>query len=301
MNYLLIAVVAHLIFALVYIADKAVVSEAELEPVAYAFYVGVLSLFILFLIPFGFSLMPSSKIVFALLAGALFVFSLLFFYRAVKASEISRTAPIFGAAVPIFTLLLAYGFLGERLAHKELVASVFLIVGGIIMARRVSSGKAKSIGWVRGLGDALIGSLLMATSYVLSKYVYQSQIFINAFIWIRLGSFVGALIFLLSAKNRRIIFTKTKKLKFGTAALVSANKLVSAGGFILLNYAIFLGSVSLVNALQGVQYLFLLILSVFLSKKFPQILEEQIGRKILFQKIIAILFIASGLLILAYV
>jgi drug/metabolite transporter (DMT)-like permease len=298
MNWLLIVIIAHLIFALVYIIDKFMVSGIVLEPVVYAFYVGVLSLFVLALIPFGFALMPGIKILAALSAGLLFVIGLLFFYRAIKVSEISRVAPIFGATIPIFTLLLAYQFLGERLTQNELIAFVFLVVGGTIMARQARRAKSSL---VKGIGNTLIASFLMAVSYVLSKYVYQGQVFINAFIWIRLGSVVGALFFLFKKGNRRIIFAKTKVLKLGTAVLVSFNKLISAAGFILLNYAIFLGSVSLVNALQGVQYFFLLIIAIFLSKKFPRILEEQISRRIVFQKVIAIIFICLGLFILTYV
>jgi len=76
---------------------------------------------------------------------------------------------------------------------------------------------------------------------------------------------------------------------------------LGAGANILQNWAIALAPlafVAVISALQGVQYVFLLIFAVLLSLKSPQILKEEISRKILFQKVIAILLIAGGLTLL---
>ncbi|MBL7155316.1 MAG: hypothetical protein ISS88_02310, partial [Candidatus Portnoybacteria bacterium] len=51
---------------------------------------------------------------------------------------------------------------------------------------------------------------------------------------------------------------------------------------------------------QGIQYAFLLIIALFLSKKFPQILKEQISQSAVLQKTMAILLIVLGLGILAF-
>jgi len=76
------------------------------------------------------------------------------------------------------------------------------------------------------------------------------------------------------------------------------SKLLSACSLILLNYAIFLGNVSLVNALQGVQYVFLLIIAFFFSVKFPKIIKEQINKGTIFKEIIGISFVCLGLIFL---
>jgi len=73
-------------------------------------------------------------------------------------------------------------------------------------------------------------------------------------------------------------------------------------GAVLQNWAVALAPLiylAFINALQGVQYVFLLIFTAFLSLKLPQILKEEISRKIISQKIIAILLIGGGLAILA--
>jgi drug/metabolite transporter (DMT)-like permease len=55
-----------------------------------------------------------------------------------------------------------------------------------------------------------------------------------------------------------------------------------------------LGSVSIANALQGLQYLFVLILALLLFKKIPS-MKEQFGKEFIFQKVIAIVLICVGL------
>jgi len=59
-----------------------------------------------------------------------------------------------------------------------------------------------------------------------------------------------------------------------------------------------LAYVPVIHALNGTQYVFLFIFSIFLSLKFPQILKEEISKEVLFQKIIAILLIGGGLTLL---
>jgi len=75
-----------------------------------------------------------------------------------------------------------------------------------------------------------------------------------------------------------------------------ARGLGTASSF-LIYWAIFLGSVTLVNSLQGVQYLFLLVLAFLFFRQIPQ-LKEQLEKGVLVQKIIAIMLIGIGLAIL---
>ncbi len=81
-----------------------------------------------------------------------------------------------------------------------------------------------------------------------------------------------------------------------------ANQTAGGGATILQNWAISLAPLSyvaVINALQGVQYAFLLIFTTFISLKFPHLLKEKISKGILFQKISAILLIGAGLVMLS--
>ncbi len=303
MNWLLIAITAHFIFALVFIIDKFLLSKTVLNPIVYAFYIGLLEIFVLVLIPFGFIIPPLEQIIASFIAGALFIFGLIFLYKSFRLSEVSKIAPVVGGAIPVFTLILTHLFLGERLLISQSIAFSLMVIGGMIILwpkRHKKISELPETFLIRGLFIALLAAFLFASSFVLTKFVFTYQPFISGFIWIRLGGFLGACLIFLWPSNRQIILDTTKAIKIKTIGLFSINKGIAGLAFILLNYAIFLGSVTLVNALQGIQYAFLFIMTVILSKKFPQILREQITGRVITQKIIAILLISLGLGILAF-
>ena len=298
MNWIIIAIISHFLTAIVYILDKIIVSKTVIRPVFYSFYIGILGGLTIFLFPFGFSLMPLSQIIISLIAGTLFVFATYFFYRTIKMSEVSRIIPIIGGSVAIFTLILTYIFLDERLTSNQFVAFAMLVFGGmIILWPNKNKGSVKRLS-LKKISFALLAGLLFASSYVLTKFIFSDQSFINGFIWIRLGGVLGACLFLISSKNREAIFSVSKKIKTKIIILPIFSKLLSSFSFILLNYAIFLGNVSIVNALQGIQYVFLLIIASFLSVKFPKIIKEQISSVSIFKRITGILFVCFGLIFL---
>jgi len=300
MNWLLIAISAHFLFAVVFIIDKFLLSKTELQPAAYAFYVGLLGIVALILAPFGFSLLPAEQVLISFLAGFLFVLAILFFYQAVRLGEISRVAPIVGGAVPIFTLFFSYYFLAERLTNYQLIAFSLLVVGGVVMLWPGKKAIVAKAPLTKRLSLALLAAFFFAASFVISKFIYNEQSFINGFIWIRIGGFLGAWLLLFWPAVRRAIFETSKKVKFRVGGLAAANKVLSALSYLLLNYAIALGSVTLVNALQGIQYAFLLIVALFLSRKFPQIIREQISDRVVFRKVLAVGLIGFGLAVLAF-
>jgi len=302
MNWLIIAITSHFLTAIVFVIDKFIVSKTVLRPTVYSFYVGILGGLTILLFPFGFNLIPLGQIIISFIAGFLFILATLFFYKAVQMTEVSKIVPIIGGAIAIFTLILTYLFLDERLTFYQFIAFFLLVFGGIIILwpkGNIINGKIIKALDIKKLLFAFLAALFFAGSYVLTKLIFTEQPFINGFIWIRLGGVLGACLLLVLPRNRRIILNVSKVIKVKTVGLSVFSKSLSAFSFVLLNYAIFLGSVTLVNALQGVQYIFLLIMAFFLSAKFPQIIKEQIGQGVIFKRVIGILFIFAGLIILA--
>ena len=152
---------------------------------------------------------------------------------------------------------------------------------------------------------ALPASVLFAVSHVLIKFVYINTDFFSGFIWTRLGSFLAVILLLLSAKNRNIIKNDFKKNKNQPSQTKSTTfrflfgQACGGSGAILIQYAIFLGSVTLVNALQGAQYGFVFILAALATLFLPKLIKETISREIIIQKILAILIIGIGLYLIA--
>ncbi|MDD5071299.1 MAG: EamA family transporter [Patescibacteria group bacterium] len=318
--WLIAAVSSYFVNAGVYIADKFLLSKKIHSSIIYAFLVGIWSIFNMVLLLFDPWVPSGRELGLDLLAGMLFLITLVFWYKALHQSEATRVVPIVGALVPIFSFVLSFLFLGETLTERQLLAFLVLINGGILIS--VKHTRFYKIGemWNRFRGvfgdilggihaqyrparrlilNSVISALFFAVYYVLIKYIYLSQPFIGGFVWSRLGTFLGALLILFIPGWRKPIveYQRGAKTPKNLAFFISI-RLLAGLAFIMINWAISLGNVALVNSLQGVQYVFLIFLVLFLSAKYPHILEEELGGGVMLQKIIGVSLISIGLYML---
>lgn len=297
-SWILITIFAHFLNAVVMIIDKHLVSNTVLKPVAYTFYSGVFQILFLVAIPvFGFVYPETRYMIFGILIGVLFILALLIFYKAMRLSAASRVIPVVGGAVPIFTFFLSYIFLGERLTLWQMVAFALLVSGGVIISSRFNNGK---IAIIKGFSLAVLAGFLFAVYYTATKFLFLSMPFFEGFIILQVGGFLGSLTLLISANNRKAIFSTSQAVKKKTAYLFIPNKTIAALAAIMIFYAISIeeSSVAIINSLQASQYVFLLILTIFLSKKLPDLYNEQTDKKTIVQKFLAIGLIGLGLALL---
>lgn len=291
MWWLIIVILAHLFYALVFLIDKYILSRKLPHPIVYAFYVGILSIVILVLVPFGFYFPSRLELGFILLAGIAQIAGWVFFYKALNKGEVSRVVPFVGSFIAVFILILSTLLIGEHLAKQQILAFILLVLGGLT----ISFKKEKF--FPKAFGLALIGALCFAIFWVITKYIFLDTPFITGLIWLRAGVALIALCLLIPKRNRQLIFGKTEKIKAGTIKIFfSARFLGLLAGF-LMYLAVFWGSVTLAHSLQGFQYIFVLILAYLLFKKFPKV-REQFEKEIIIQKIIAIVLIGLGLFLL---
>jgi len=300
MLWLIVAISAYFLFAIVALVDKYLLTGPLPNPKVYTFYVGILGLLVLLLAPFvGFYYPGPFPVFLAFLSGAFFIFGLFWFYKAIWLFEVSRVVPAVGGSLPIFAFLLVYIFsLGkEKLLLPELLALLLIVAGSILITYKRGSQIS-----LRSFQISAIAAFFLALSFVLTKYVYLALPFWSGYIWKTIGGSLAALTFLLFSPGlKRELFKVKMGLQKKTAGIFLTNQAVGAGAHILQNWAIALAPlayVAIINALQGTQHIFLLVFAVLLSWKFPKILKEEISRKILFQKIIAILLIGGGLTLL---
>lgn len=305
MSWMPIAIIAYFFGALSFIGDKLILSRIVTSPLVYTFYAGVLSAFAALLFPFDMVWSGMAQLFASLATGIIFLFALLSLFSAVKSGEASRVLPMVGGFTSVFVYVGSYVFLNERLTLMQMAALVFLVGGGILisMERATPTGRQASsslfgINMRRNILMSVLAAFLFGIFYVLVKYVFMHQPFLSGFIWTRLGSFMGALILLIPTANRELIFNSVRTLNARAGGWFVANKILAGLAFLILNYAIYLGSATLVNALQGVQYFFVLALALLLSAKMPQFFEEKITRGIIMQKIAAVSLIGIGLALL---
>ncbi|MFA6534338.1 MAG: DMT family transporter [Patescibacteria group bacterium] len=295
MSWLLIVTVAYALNAVAMAIDKALLKKEVPRPTAYAFYIAALGIISLVLLPFDWQIPPGGQLIFNLLAGATFTAGLYLMFVALKQADASRVTPFIGGLNPVFIFILAWWFLGERLTGQQILGFLVILAGTFLIAVNFS-GK-KEVG--RAFLVAIPSAVLFAISYTLTKFVYLNQPFISGFVFIRVGAFLAALLFLLSRANRRAIFQTAGTASGGSKLAFAVGQTAGALSMVLVSWAISLASVSLVNGLQGLQYVFLFFIILVLKDKHPELLAENLTPKVYAQKIISIGLIILGLFLIS--
>lgn len=306
MNWLAISIIAYFLLALEVVLNKFLLTSRRVShPVIYAFYVGVLGLFALAFIPFGVHTLGYSDILFRFAAGTVFIYGMFSLFSAINKSEASRVIPVTGAVVPILALFLSAIFLNEHLKNSQITGIVFLVLGGLWISYDISSTRKFKL--FDGFYWSVLAGILLAISAVTLKGFYNHDNFINVFVWRVVGSFFGVLTFLLVPAWRKMIFSSIFKFKKPerehkrSGSLFILTRAIGGSGSILKEKAtsLMLASVTIVNALVAVEYVFVFILGVVFSLWFPNFFEEKKDAKSVAQKMLAILLIAVGLFLVA--
>ncbi|MEX0649629.1 MAG: EamA family transporter [Candidatus Andersenbacteria bacterium] len=305
MAWIFFALIAHIINALVFIIDKGILDADNpiSQPLRLTAYTGILSGAAVILLPFQYA--PPSVFVlgWSTVSGSFFLAALWWFFSALKIGESSRVVPMIGSVVPLFTLLFATVILGEELSPQALLAVMFLIAGGALLSIRLSGTRGLS-------GKALLyiclGGAAFAAHFSTVKFVYDGfEPFLAAFAYSRIVVAVISVVILwpllfFSQRTKQGKRTGKRKRHSRRSLAVAfvASKSLGTGAFLLQNYAINLGSVTVVNALQGTQYMFVLLLAVLVSVRYPRVFREELQRVAVIQKVAGIVLISLGLVLL---
>ncbi len=318
MSWFLITLIAYLLNAVAMVIDKTLLKKEIPQPVVYVSYIALLgTVLMLFVLPFGLLVPDILTLGVALVAGAVFVGALLLMFGALKKDDATRVIPMIGGLTPIFVFLFAKMMLRENLSASQLLAGLFLIMGSFLISldfyehgawhwlkKKLGLAKEISLPHIRKtLWLALPAAVLFGLSYALTKYVYGQTAFLPGFIWTRAGGLLAVILLFLIPSNRQLIIEdlkKKRKEKEGgqtkkTGLRFLFGQACGGGSALLLQYAIFLSSVTLVQALQGTQYVFVFLLVLILTVFYPKLLKEKITKEIFIQKTVAILIIFIGL------
>lgn len=329
MNWFIIAFIAFFLLALAAVIDKFLLTKSEIVPISYAFYVSVLgglasTLLLIFEPNFYF---PKNYWFILVGGGISFYFALYFMYLAVQKAEISKVNPLIISLTPLIIFFFSF-FLPIQSPTLQKTGGAFLIIISSYFLSQTGSLKTKLNfkNWLL----IILSCLMFALANIFNKMAYNNLSFINAFVWLRWFSLITALIFtsligawpiVLNLKKRKfkkielvINYFKNiahhffaplhlfrKKVSSREQWLVFAlGQIVGGLGVLLMQYAIKLGNVVLVTALNGLEFFFVILIVYFLSKIYPRILREDISGYFLKEKIIwsIVLFIGVFLVII---
>ncbi|MDA3815420.1 MAG: EamA family transporter [Patescibacteria group bacterium] len=306
MNWILIAIAGYFLLAIEAVISKALLTGRIKSWQSYSAYVGLLSSVGFLVAVMGFfseewklQWTTTGTFLIALISGFLFIIGLIFLYRALQFSSASRVYVLFGAVVTFFSYVLGVFLVNERHNLQNFIGIILLVMGGVMISYKFYKNKFFST-----FKYVIIAGALVAFSLIFLKYVYDHQNFVSGYVYSRLGMFLSALAFLIIPfPGKQINFTKgkTKKARrkngLDALAVLSAKTLAGIGA-ILTYYAISLGSVTVVNALVSVQYLFTVLLVVILGFFIKSLIENLTFKNIIF-KSIGVLIVIFGVVLIS--
>jgi len=300
----MLAIVGQFLNAAVALFDKYIITSKTvvLRPFTYTFWVSFLSAgsIVIFCfsrinVPINGLSIPSfqnvqapSLVVFALaiLTGYTFFNALLSFFRALRDADASDVVPVIGGLTAFFTLIFSHLFLKTQLSSQFFLGFILLSVGTILVSRFRFTWNV--------MLSTMHSGLMYGLHYIAFKALINISNFDTAFLWSRLAIAFVALSMLLIPEYWEKVARKAKEAKRRDGVLVLGNKLLAGLASIVLLKAIEFGDVAVVQALGGLQYLFLLIVSVIFGSKLVKDFGENLNINDILHKAISIPLIALG-------
>ncbi len=288
-----LSILAAFVWAIGNVVDKFILEKWIRKPAIPVLFLGVIGLIASIFIYFikGYSYLSLINILLAFVAGIFYITANIFYFKAAKIEEISRVIPYFHLA-PLFVLILAAIFLGERFTPITYLGIFLLMMGAVL----ISSKNLKKFSFGKPFRYVMLSVFLFAVSIIIRKYLLGFADFWTVFAYIRVGSALALVpLFYYNFKELRQTIKKHGKK---VAVVISANETINMIAMLLFMIAMVSGFVTLVEALTSTESFFVLFFTVILSILFPKILKEEISRKTILIKLVAIVIMFIGALLI---
>lgn len=301
-------ILAQLINAIVSLLDRYLVASGKIgRPIVLAFYVSLLSalsigVFAVGLLPISFGnfsipsfanvMWPTWQVLgHSLISAVTFIVALIALFESFRLTQASDVVPVVSSVSAVMTLLLSFYFLEATLTRNFLWGFLFLVVGTFLVAH---FRMTKRLAWL-----TFVAGTLFAAHYISIKLLFAETSFDNAFFWSRIIIALVALSMLLLPNCcSQTVASETRRAKGAGLWLLLANKTLAGIAGILVLKAVELGDVAIVQALSGLQFVFLVIFSIFLGHKAPACIGENCELHDRIQKIVSVSIIVTGFVLL---
>ncbi len=305
MSWLLLAGGAQFFNAIVAILDKYIVTDKNIlpRPFVYAFYSclitgGWMAIFLLGLIPgmaelgvpqFSNIRPPSIQVVgMSFLAGYTFFMALVSLYTGLREADASDVLPVIGAVSAISSFGMSWLFLSAPVSHNFFWGIALLSIGTLLVSQ-------VRFTWTIAL-HTIHSGLFFALHYITLKGLFMETSFDDGFFWSRVGFVLFALSLLLVPSYWQKITEQTKQTSAKSGLLVLSNKILAGIASFMLLKATDWGDVAVVQASDGLKYVFIVLLSILFGRFIPETAGENdhslatIVRKISYIAVISIGF-----------
>jgi drug/metabolite transporter (DMT)-like permease len=235
------------------------------------------------------------RILVAFGSAILNAYSILIVLNTLRKSEVSRVIPIVSVS-PIFIALLSIPLLGEKLGYWQWLAIVMTVIGAVLISLQRTHGERKTR-LHKSLFILLLAALISAVCSIGYKYALETMSVWN--MYSLSGICIAVFILTYAIRKENLLELKNLPQRNQKIGLVVGNICIGIVGTILLFVAVRNGPVALVNAILNVRPAFVFLLSLVLSRFFPDFIMERPDRSTVFLKFIAVMLMTGGVIIIS--
>ncbi|NBC30799.1 MAG: hypothetical protein GVY29_12505 [Spirochaetes bacterium] len=306
MAWIFLATFAQFLNAIVAVLDKYIVSDERAlpKPFVYAFYSALLTgswllIYLVGLVPgvagWGVPTLANVEpltlevLALAFLSAYTAFFSLVSMFNALKFGDASNVMPTIGAVSAITTFALSYLLLNTTL-DDNFVFGVALLATGTLLVAQSLPGREQIL-------RVTHSGLFFGLHFVTMKGLFETTSFDDGFFWSRVALLLFALSLLLVPVYANLIGSQTGRTSARTGGLVIATKIVAGIAAFLLLKATDWGEVAVVQALDGVKFVFILVLTALFGQLLPKSAADRdtrpqtVVRRFLYVTLIAVGFV----------
>lgn len=303
MSWLFLATIGQLINAVVAFLDKYIVTDENAlpQPFVYAFYSCLLTGFWVVIYFFGYLpgladlgmpsfeniMKPTIQVVgMSFLAAYTFFMALVSMYEALRKAEAVNVMPVIGAVSALSTFGMSYAFLNIPMSTTHMWGVVVLALGTLLVAQTMPH---RSI-----ILNVVHSGVFFALHFISMKGLFLETSFDDGFFWSRVGFVFFALSLLMVPAYFSRVTGQTKHTSRKTGILVIVTKVLAGVAAFLMLKATDLGDVAVVQALDGLKFVFILAVTIAFGSVLPDAIvkhearPQEVLRRVLYVAVIAV-------------
>ena len=294
--WILLALGSNFSWAIENVYTKAVIGSKIKNPYVFLILISTLSVVVLPFIGTKYMVVPPGNAIWWIWLASLFYTLGGFPYvKAMEMEEVTRINILWNA-IPVFSLILGWLIIGDKISGMEFLAMILLLSGAIVASFKKNNSKFKlsTAFWLM-----MVACFTYAAYGLVIRYISKTVPFPTIFFWVLFFDAI-TILFSLFVKQIRQDFVQT----------VRSNNLASLGLFLVIvvigNFGIYLNqwalslkAGALVYSFEGFQVLFVSILALLAVKIIPGFVAESLDRKNIMLKLLAFLLVMEGLVILS--
>jgi transporter family protein len=293
MSWLFFALLAPAINTVVNFTDKYIL-EKELKDYRIVPLYTAVTAFIagtLFWLFTGRQLLTPFNGMLVLSTGAITLWSLVIYFKALSQEETSKIVLLF-KMTPLITLLFSFLFLKEYITIQQFIGFILILAAVLNISRKKGT---KLIEFSSAFWLILLYDVMLAATIILIKFAINLNSFTKVLSYESWGiSIGGVILYLVAPKIRRAFHKSLKTLHPRTIAVLFFNETVFVIGKVVQFIAFSLGSAVLVNVVGTTEVFYGILYGWILTIISPKVFKEDIGKEGLLRKAFSALVLFIG-------